>query len=193
MADLTRGLPTLETDRLRLRQLRRADVPALFEIFSDPLVMQFWSSDPLPDAAAAHALLDEIEEARVGGTLFQWGIALNEDDRVVGTTTLASWDRVHRRAELGFALRRDCWGRGFGTEAVGRIVRFGFHDLDLHRLEADADPRNEASLRILKKIGFQEEGFLRQRYLLAGEPQDAVFLGLLRSEWMQAPDSAPFL
>lgn len=160
-------------------------MPALFEIFSDPRVTEFWSSDPLADMAAAHALLEEIDAARARGSLFQWGIALEGEDRIVGTTTLAAWDRVHRRAELGFALRRDCWGRGFGTEAVERIVRFAFDELDLHRLEADADPRNDASLRILRKIGFREEGFLRQRYLLGGEPQDAVFLGLLRSDWVR--------
>lgn len=160
-------------------------MPGLFEIFSDPEVMKFWSSEPLPDMGAAHALLAEIDDGRADGSLLQWGIATKEDDRIVGTTTLASWDRTHRRAELGFAVGRGCWGRGFGIEAVRRIVRFAFEELDLHRLEADADPRNEASIRILKKVGFTEEGFLRERYLLGGEPQDAVFLGLLRSEWNQ--------
>ena len=180
--DFSRGLPTLEADRVRLRQLGRADVRALFEIFSDPAVVQFWSSEALTDMHGAQALLDEIDASRADGKLLQWGVALAEDDQVVGTTTLASWDRAHRRAELGFALRRDCWGRGLGTEAVRRIVAFAFDELDLHRLEADADPRNEASIRILKRLGFSEEGYLRERYLLGGEPQDAVFLGLLRSE-----------
>lgn len=192
MHELSRRLPPLESDRLRLRQLGAGDVSALFEIFSDPEVMKFWSSEPLTDLAAARALLQEIDAGRAEGSLFQWGIALKEGDQVVGTTSLASWDRAHRRAELGFALRRDCWGRGHGTEAVKRIVAFAFEELDLHRLEADVDPRNEASIRILKRLGFTEEGLLRERYLLGGETQDALFLGLLRSEWSDHVDGAPF-
>lgn len=189
--DFSRGLPSLETDRLRLRQLGRADAPALFEIFSDPEVTEFWSSDPLPDIDGAYALLEGIDEARAGGSLFQWGISLEAEDRIVGTTTLASWDRLHRRCELGFALRRDCWGRGLGTEAVRRVVEFAFEELDLHRLEADVDPRNAASRRILSRLGFREEGLLRERYLLGGQPQDAIFLGLLRQDWLERSEAAP--
>jgi RimJ/RimL family protein N-acetyltransferase len=102
---------------------------------------------------------------------------------VIGTCTLFALNDEHRRAELGFALRRSAWGRGLATDAVRSVVRFAFQGMHLHRLEADADPRNVASRKLLLRLGFREEGYLRERYLVAGERQDAVFFGLLREEW----------
>jgi [ribosomal protein S5]-alanine N-acetyltransferase len=176
-------LPSLHTPRLTLRWLSEADLPALFEIFADPEVARYWSRPPLPDRAAARALLHEIHGYFAERTLFQWGIARAEDDGVVGTCTLASLDPMHRRAELGFALGRAHWGRGYVAEALPALLDFAFGELALHRLEADVDPRNAASIRALERLGFQREGYLRERYLLGGEAQDAVFYGLLRTEW----------
>jgi ribosomal-protein-alanine N-acetyltransferase len=81
-------LPTIDTPRLRLRWLTGDDVPALFEIFSDPEVMAYWSSPPLEDVAAAETLLEHIHGHFRAKTLFQWGVARREDDRVIGTCTL---------------------------------------------------------------------------------------------------------
>ncbi len=176
-------LPTLYTERLTLRWLASADVPALYAIFSDPQVTRFWSSPPLRDLAAAEALLREIEHCFERRTLFQWGIARRSDDQVVGTCTLASLSAAHRRAELGFALGCAHWRHGYIAEALPAVVSFAFEQLDLHRLEADVDPRNSASLRALERLGFRREGYMRERYHVNGELQDAVLYGLLRSEW----------
>ena len=96
---------------------------------------------------------------------------------------LALAPTTHQRAEIGFALRQTHWSKGLGTEAVGAVIEFAFETLNLHRLEADADPRNERSLRLLERFGFEREGCLRERYYVNGERQDAVILGLLRSNW----------
>jgi RimJ/RimL family protein N-acetyltransferase len=176
-------LPALGTPRTRLRGLTDGDAPDLLSIFGDPEVMRYWSSAPLPDLAAALALVGDIRRHFEARTLFQWGIARREDDRVIGTCTLFRLDSAHRRGELGFALGREHWRRGLATEAVARVIRFAFELLDLHRIEADVDPRNQASLRVLEKQGFRREGHLRERYHVNGEIQDAVFLGLLRPEW----------
>jgi RimJ/RimL family protein N-acetyltransferase len=171
------------TERLALRWLTSADVPALYEIFSDPDVTRYWSSAPLPDLVAAEALLTEIHEAFARRTLLQWGIARPADDRVVGTCTLAGLTPEHRRAELGFALERRQWGRGYMAEALPAVVGFAFDQLGLHRLEADVDPQNHPSIRALQRLGFRREGYLRERYHLGGEIQDAILYGLLRPEW----------
>ena len=63
------------------------------------------------------------------------------------------------------------------------LIRFAFEQLDLHRIEADPDPQNAASIKLLLKQGFKREGLLRERYFLNGEPQDAEYYGLLRREW----------
>lgn len=176
-------LPTLPAGRVALRALGDGDIPALFAVFSDPEVMRYWSRPPLASTTAAAALLHEILECFRTRRLFQWGIALASDDRVVGTCTLFRVDVVHRHAEVGFALARECWGQGLAGEAVATVIAFAFQALDLHRIEADADPRNERSLRLLERLGFRREGYLRERYHVSGEVQDAVVLGLLRPEW----------
>lgn len=176
-------LPVLEGRRIRLRALADRDVPGLFEIFGDPEAMRYWSAPPLADAAAARALLEEIRGYFSTRTLFQWGIARRDDDRLLGTTTLYHIDEQHRRGEIGFAVARTYWGHRYASEAVTTLVRFAFERLDLHRLEADPDPQNIASIRVLEKQGFKYEGLLRERYLLNGVAMDAAYYGLLRREW----------
>ncbi|HEX6057465.1 MAG TPA: GNAT family protein [Gemmatimonadaceae bacterium] len=92
-------------------------------------------------------------------------------------------DPPHRRAEVGYALARAAWGRGYVAEALHAMIGFAFETLALHRLEADVDPRNERSIRALLREGFEREGYLRERYHVSGEVQDAVLFGLLRREW----------
>jgi len=176
-------LPTLDTERLRLRWLEERDVDALYEIFGDPAVIRYWSSPALTDRKAAARLLQEIRDYAVQGTLYQWGVALRNGDQVIGTVTLAWINREHRRADVGFALAASAWGQGYATEAVARLIKYAFDDMELHRLGADVDPRNERSIRLLERLGFQREGLLRERYHLAGEVQDSLILGLLRREY----------
>ncbi len=176
-------LPTLRTGRLVLRALAPADAPALFAIFGDPAVCRYWSRPPLPDLHAATELQAEISRHFAARTLFQWGIAERETDAIVGTCTLAALSPEHRRAEVGFALRRAVWGRGYIAEALPALLGFAFDVLDLHRLEADVDPRNGPSIRALERVGFAREGYLRERYFLHDEVQDAIVYGLLRREW----------
>lgn len=178
----TDRLPTITADRVTLRWLTDGDVPALYEIFSDPEAMQYWSSPPLSGLEAAASLLAEIEAYFASGALYQWGIALRENDRVIGTCTLSAVSVPHRRAELGFALARSQWGRGYAAEAIAAIIRFAFNTLHLHRLEADVDPRNGRSIKCLEDAGFVREGYARERYHLNGEIQDAVLYGLLARE-----------
>lgn len=183
-------LPTIETERLRLRWLTAVDVPALFAIFGNAEVCRYWSSPPMPDIAAAEALLREIEAYFAERSLFQWGIAERDSDAVIGTCTLASLSAEHRRAEIGFALARSAWERGYLAEALPALLAFAFDTLGLHRIEADADPRNTRSIRVLERVGFQREGYMRERYHLAGEIQDAVMYGLLRPEWAESSETS---
>jgi ribosomal-protein-alanine N-acetyltransferase len=180
-------LPTIPTERLLLRWLVPSDVPALVAIFGDPEVCRYWSSPTLPDLAAAEALHAHIVRSFSERRLFQWGIAERATNRVVGTCTLGAISAEHRRAEVGFALARSAWGRGYVAEVLPALVGFAFETLELHRLEADIDPRNARSIRAVERLGFQREGYLRERYHMYGELQDAVIYGLLRREWTARP------
>ena len=176
-------LPTLTTDRLVLRWIEERDGASLRKVFGDPEVVRYWSSPALPDDAAAVALAREIQELFRQRLLFQWGIAGRDDDRLLGTATLWRVDLPHRRAEVGFALAREAWGKGLMSEALRALLDHAFDVLGLHRIEADTDPRNRRSLALLERLGFRREGYLRERFHVAGELQDSVVLGLLRADW----------
>jgi len=178
-------LPTIDARRLTLRPLADQDVPALFAVFSDPETMRYWSRTAMTNIEEAANLLDEVRDLAVTGALYQWGIARREDDGVIGTCTLHRIDRTHARAEIGYILRRDHWGRGLAHEALVALIGHAFGALALRRLEADIDPRNAASIRLVERLGFKLEGHLRERYRIGDEVQDSLFYGLLASEWRQ--------
>ena len=177
------SLPTLRAERVLLRWLTDEDVPALYEIFSDPEVMRYWSFAPFEDEAAASDFLKKIRQYFRDKRLFQWGVTLVDDPKVIGTCTLAQLDVRNRRAALAFALGRAHWGHGYVTEAARRLLDYAFADLDVRRIEADVDPRNTACLRVMERLGFEREGYMRERWIVDGEVQDSVFFGLLRREW----------
>lgn len=182
-------LPTLDAGPVRLRPVAPADAPDLLAVFGDPVVCRYWSRPPIPDLATARALQREIDALFAARTLFQWAIAEQASDRLIGTCTLADLSTAHRRAALGYALGRAAWGRGHATGALRALLAFAFDALGLHRLEADVDPRNAASIRVLERLGFRHEGHLRERWHLQGEVQDAVLYGLLAREWREAADA----
>jgi len=90
------------------------------------------------------------------------------------------------RAEIGYILGRAHWSRGYVSEALPALIDHGFETLGLNRLEADIDPRNAASARVLMRLGFVQEGLLRERWVVRGEPSDSALYGLLLEDWLDA-------
>ena len=158
--------------------------------------MRYWSSTPLPDEAAAATLLAQIEAQFRTGERWQWGVEVRQTGRVVGTCSLSRLDAQNRRAEVGYALARAHWGQGFMFEAQTALLGHAFGPvaaggLNLHRLEADIDPRNDASRRSLLRLGFEREGYLRERWLVGGEICDTELYGLLRADWLAVRARVP--
>jgi RimJ/RimL family protein N-acetyltransferase len=176
-------LPTLRAPRLTLRTLTEADVADVLAVFSDPLVLRYWDGPLMTTQQVAMQYIERIHYGFRRRELMQWGIADGGTDAVIGTCTLTHLSATHQRAEIGFALRQARWRQGLGTEAVTTALDFAFAGLGLHRIEADVDPRNERSLRLLERLGFRREGHLRERYFMNGERQDAVMMAVLRAEW----------
>ena len=176
-------LPTINTSRLSLRPISAADADDFYAVYSNPEVMRYWSTPPLANRDAASKLIDEIQEGFERQELLKWGIALLTDDKLIGSVTLFHMDFTHRRAEIGYAQGRAYWGNGYMQEALKAVLNYAFETLNLHRIEADVDPRNDGSVRTLERLGFQREGYLRERWQVNGEIQDAFFYGLLRPDW----------
>lgn len=181
------ALPTIRTPRLVLRTITPDDAGVLLHIFGDPELTRYWGHPTLADRAAADSLVEEIRAGAASGELLQWGITLGETGDLVGTCTLASLDRQHRRAEIGAALAPEHHGRGYAEEAVRAVIDHGLAKLDLHRITADVDPRNAPALRLVERLGFRKEGHLREHYRQHDEWQDGLLFGLLKREWEAFP------
>ncbi len=181
--DPARGVPTLATGRLRLRPLTEADTDAIFSLYSDPHVTRYLSRPPMSTRADARAAIERAAEEFSAGTALRVGLARPEDNQVIGTGNLLHFDWQCRRAEVGYALAPPFWGQGLASEATAALVEYGFETLDLLRLEAELDPRNEASTRVLERQGFLKEGLLRERWIVGDEVSDSLLMGLLRSDY----------
>lgn len=170
---------------LTLRFLSEADLPAVYDIFSHPDVMRYWSYPPWTDRSQAQRWLIHVQEGYRTREALQFGIERHEDHILVGTCTLFQFHLASRRAEIGYALGRPYWGAGYMHTALQALLHYAFQSLDLNRLEADIDPRNVASARTLERLGFQKEGYLRERWIVNDEISDTCLYGLLRREWLE--------
>jgi ribosomal-protein-alanine N-acetyltransferase len=181
--DALPAFPQLRGNRLCLRGPRADDADAVFALFSDPAVMRYWSRPPMTGRGEAEGLVAENCEAFAQRTMLNWVVTRRDRDAVIGTCTLFHFEPRHRRAEIGYALRSDHWGRGLACEAVTLALDWGFRTLGLHRIEADIDPRNAGSRKLLERLGFTSEGLLRERYFVGGETSDTELFGLLAQDW----------
>jgi [ribosomal protein S5]-alanine N-acetyltransferase len=174
---------SLPAKNVTLRYLSETDLPAIYDIFSDPEVMRYWSYPPWTDRAQAQQWLRNVQEDYRAQDAFQLGIERQADHVLVGTCALFQFHIPSRRAEIGYALGRPYWGSGYMHNALQALLHYAFETLDLNRLEADIDPRNLASAKTLERLGFQKEGQLRERWIVNGEISDTWLYGLLRREW----------
>jgi RimJ/RimL family protein N-acetyltransferase len=186
------GFSTLElsTSRLHLRAPRAEDAGAMFAIYADPRVCRYLPWGAWTSIDVAHERTGRYVREMAAGESVCLLIVRKQDGAVVGDCTLFNIDAQCRRAEVGFALATAAWGQGIVHEAVGALIRHAFEDMDLHRVEADIDPRNTASARSLERLGFVREGLLRERWIVDGEVSDSAFYGLLRREWAGEPARA---
>jgi RimJ/RimL family protein N-acetyltransferase len=177
--------PTLATERFILRELTRADTPALFPSFSDADVMRWWSRGPFAsEEELAGWLVPESgwEEGR------SWAVCEGADGPAIGR--LVAMDRGDGTSELGYLVVRERQGQGIARETVGALVDHLIRSEGRRRLFADVDPDNEASNRLLQGLGFTLEGRLREHWTTHIGRRDSLIWGLLASEWPEVRQRA---
>jgi ribosomal-protein-alanine N-acetyltransferase len=174
---------TLTTERLTLRWLTPADAAAQFANFADPEVMRYWSSGAWTALPQAHAAIDAALAAYRDGTSLRFAITLQATGEMIGNIRLYNFFDQNRRCDIGYVLARPHWGRGYLAEAMTAVLDHGFAELNLNRIEADIDPRNAASQKLLERMAFKREGYMRERWIVNGEICDTAFYGLLKSDW----------
>ena len=175
--------PTLETARLLLRPLTRADAPVVQRLAGDREVASTTLNipHPYPDGAA-EAWIGTLPVSYDAGEAVVFGVALHEGGELVGTCGLRL-EIAHARAEIGYWIGRDYWGRGVATEAARAVIDYAFARLGVRRVFAHFYTRNPASGAVLRKLGMRHEGVLRQHVLKWGVFEDIELYGVLRDEW----------
>ncbi|MFL9649941.1 GNAT family N-acetyltransferase [Exiguobacterium chiriqhucha] len=175
---------SLSTNRLTLRRVIADDEPHLLAYLSKPEVVRHMGLDPftsLEDALEEIAWYDSILEE---GTGVRWGITLTGQDEVIGSCGFLNVSAKHQRAEIGFELSSNHWGRGIAGEALRAVVRHGFTQLGFHRIEALVEPANTASQQLLERVGFTREGLLRGYEFTRGKYDDLYMYSLLETDSM---------
>lgn len=177
--------PTLQTTRLLLREIVPADAPALLAIHGNANVMRWYGNDPLPDLAAAEALVERFASWRrlpAPGTRF--GLARQEaPEQLIGTAGLFGWNPGWRKCTLGYELAPEAQGQGLMREALLTLLDWGFAAMNLNRIEAQVHPDNASSLKQVRQLGFVEEGRLRQVGFWGAQFHDLLQFGLLKADW----------
>ena len=190
MSDETRSesFPVLETQRLLLRELQPSDAEAAFQFYSDPDVMRYYDV-PMTRLEDVREAIAEHRRRYENDAAMRWAITLKGEDTVIGTCGYwrdSTPDDSCWYATMSYVLAQPYWNQGIVTEALRAIIRYGFDHYRLHRIEAHAVIANPASLRVLRKLGFQEEGHLRERFFEHGRFHDEKLFGLLSRDGVDA-------
>lgn len=173
--------PILATARLRLRPLVQADAGALHPMLADADLMTYSADGPLASLEATRAYL--VEDA-ADLNWRAWAITRHRDDRAIGWVS-AGRMRGRGVTEIGFILARDEWGRGYASEAVSAVVGQVFAE-GQHRIFADADTENRASILLLERLGFRRERLLRGEWETHMGLRDSLIYGLHADDWLAA-------
>lgn len=178
--DMAAQPPILKTDRLTLRPLVTSDAAALHPVFARDSTMQYWSSGAHQSLQETEAYLSENAKQDPWVT---WAIT-QADNMALGWVSLNP--QGNRVAEIGYILNPDFGGNGLASEAVSGVITHAFEDRELRRIKADVDPDNAGSLKLLERLGFVREGYLRAEWETHIGVRDSIIFGLLREEWQSA-------
>lgn len=167
-------IPTLETKRLVLRKLKVSDYADMYEYSKSDKVTKYllWRSHP--DARYTRDYLSFVQTQYRTGNFFDWAVVEKETNKMIGTCGFARLDFENNLAEIGYVINPAYWRRGYATEAVKRVIDYGFEDLNIHRIEARYIVGNEVSRRVMEKCGMSFEGihksslYVKEEYVSVG-------------------------
>ncbi len=165
------AFPEIETERLKLSILTLEDTEAVFRHFSDENVTRFMDISPCKDTGEA----EEIIRFHIEDTGCRWGIFSKLDAQLIGTCGFHCWSQGEQpRAEIGFDLAKEFWGKGIMQEALKPVIDFGFKEMSLNFIEATVEQENDKSINLLRKLNFEREIELRD---------ELIYYFLLRERW----------
>jgi [ribosomal protein S5]-alanine N-acetyltransferase len=172
--------PILETERLILREITEEDAESILACFSKNEVIRYYGLEKLESIDQAVTIVQSFANNYLEKKGIRWGIERKDTKELIGTIGFNAWVPKHKRAEIGYEIQPEHWRKGYASEALSKILTYGFEVLKLTRVGAVVFTENEASNDLLTKIGFQREGVLRDYMYQKGVPYDTNVYSMLK-------------
>lgn len=173
----------IETERLLIRKLTKEDAPDIFHYASDPETTKFVLFPTHQTVEDTWKFLGPTLEKYEKKEVAPWGIEWKETGRLIGTSDFIWWNPDHKKAEIGFILTKEYWNQGIMSEAVKKLIQFGFEEMELNRIEARCHENNIASARVMEKVGMKLEGLAREALFVKGDYWNLKQYAILRQDW----------
>lgn len=174
----------VETKRLYLKPITPNFINQIFNNQTKAEIMTVLAVDEIGFDRYQDMFLNGMETFQLSFLYFF--LIEKESNQVIGECGFHTWNKKHSRAELFYSLKKDEQKRkGYMTEAVVEVLKFGFEKMQLHRVEALIAGWNEASLKLIAKYGFVKEGIMREDYFYEGKHEDSTCFSLLKNEWLK--------
>ncbi len=175
--------PQLESERLIFRKFIISDASDIQSIRTDKDVMKYMDSNPHTTLQDSKNFISKnIETYKKGNGLF-WAIIEKSTNTFIGDFSYWRILRENHRAEIGYTLKPQFWGKGFMKETIIELIKFGFNNLNLHSIEANVNPENESSKKLLHRLGFRKEGYFKENYYFDGKYLDSEIFSLLEVDF----------
>ncbi|GAA5162131.1 GNAT family protein [Viridibacterium curvum] len=174
---------SIYTARLELLLVDASHAQGIFELESDPNVVQYFGQSPMQKLEDAFKWIEQRQRGLDNGALMAWSVFEKEQGRLIGSCSVYARNQSFRSAMCGYELSPDVWGRGFMSEAVSSMLSFGFSSLQLNRVGAGTATENLRSVKFLERLGFVREGVMRQYWYANGAFHDAYSYSLLAEDW----------
>lgn len=180
--DVFTVFPKLETDRLILTEFMKNDSEELFKMRSDERVLKYLDRAPHKSIQDSELMIDEMIISYNNKEGINWIIRKKDTLNVIGYIGYWRMRKEDVRAEIGYAMKPEFWGKGFMQEALTKVIEFGFKEFRLHSIEANVNPANLSSIKLLEKAGFKREAYYREDYLFNGKFLDSAIYSLLETD-----------
>ncbi|GCE13609.1 GNAT family N-acetyltransferase [Tengunoibacter tsumagoiensis] len=172
----------LQTRRLIVREFTMADLSAIYHYESQPEFARYLSYGPWTLEECHEDLAFHVTHQHEPGRIF-YHLAIVLSERLIGWCGLKIMQQDAREAELGYGIHPSFWQHGYATEAAQAMIAEGFTTLNMHRIFATCDPRNQGSEHVLQKLGMQKEGHFREHKWNKGAWKDSLYYSILEQEW----------
>ncbi|MBQ3528511.1 MAG: GNAT family N-acetyltransferase [Clostridia bacterium] len=176
-----RDPPVLYTDRLTLRRMLKSDYDDMFEYCQSRELTKYLTWEAHPDKGYTHKYLTYIQSKYRAGEFFDWAVIY--EGKMIGTCGFTNIWENHLKAEIGYVISPKYQNMGIATEAVNKVIEFGFETLGLHRIEAHYMVGNDASRRVMEKAGMTFEGILRDSMYVKGRYVSVGICAILSTEY----------